>query len=199
MPMMNSWFGRAALMAAVLVGVAGGDQSASAGPIVSYSATGSAGDWTLDFSVTNSLGTPGQGIYFFGVLLDARDIVGSPAGWDPDGWPTWDNSSYGGSSTVYNNNWIDFSITGSTTIGDGETLSGFKAHTTAVDLPVSVAYFVFSFGDVPYLGGDSFNIDTNPGFEGIATLGVVPEPSTLAMTGIAGLLLVRAVRRRRRV
>ena len=70
---------------------------------VSYAVSGSEGDWTFDFSVTNNI-TAGHHIYFFGVKMSARDIVGSPSGFDPDAWASWDNTPYGGSVSDYNNN-----------------------------------------------------------------------------------------------
>ena len=58
--------------------------AAYAGPVVSYSVFGSAGNWTLDFSVTNNLNPADMDIYFFCVELDTgRNIARSPPGCDP--------------------------------------------------------------------------------------------------------------------
>jgi hypothetical protein len=192
------WFAAGAMLLSLAAFGAG---QAAAAPIVSFTVSGSAGDWTLDFSVTNNLGVATQRIYFFGVELDARDIVASPPGWDPDAWPSWNNLFYGGSATVYNNNWIDFSLSGGTTITDGETQSGFKAHTTAIDAPTAVKWFCYAYSTSGegYYGGDHFNTPLNPGFEGVARSGVVPEPSTfvLAGLGVMGLVGYRLRRRAR--
>jgi hypothetical protein len=72
------------LAAAVVAATALQGSLAEANPVdVSYTVTGSAGNWTLDFSVTDNLGGTND-IYFFGVELSARDIVGSPTNWDPN-------------------------------------------------------------------------------------------------------------------
>lgn len=157
----------------------------------SYSVSGSSGNWSLDFSVNNNLGGTND-IYFFGVLLPARAITGSPTGWDPNGWPSWNNSSYGGSNINYNNNWIDFDYTGPLTIQPGQTLSGFVAHDTAATAPTSVQWFAYAANGT-YLGGDNFNTITNPGFE--AAAGAVPLPSSLLLFG-PGLAGLAAMRRR---
>ena len=175
-------------VAAALVLTAG---AAYAGPVVTYSVSGSAGNWTLDFSVTNNLNPADMDIYFFGVELDTgRNIAGSPAGYDPNVWPAWDNIAYGGSSTVYNNNWIDLSFAN---LMPGNTLSGFQALYTGASAPTSVKYFCYgtSQSGGQYSGTDNFNNQNNPGFEGIAT---VPAPASLAVMGLAGVF---ASRRRR--
>lgn len=113
-------------------------QTSFAGMIVTQSVTGSSGDYTVEFFVKNELG-PGGGVYFFGVALDTgRDIVASPGTFNPDTWPSWDNTLLGGSSTVYNNNWI----TGNhLEVPDGATQGGFKVHTTAAVAPSSISWF----------------------------------------------------------
>lgn len=165
--------------------------AASAAPVVTYSVSGSAGNWTLDFSVQNTLNPAGMDIYFFGVELDTgRNIAGSPAGFDPDVWTSWDNLGYGGSSTVYNNNWIDFSFGN---LLPGNTVSGFQAIYTGASVPSSVKYFCYGYDPSggQYNGTDNFNNQGNPGFEGTA---YVPAPASLAVMGLAGLA---ATRRRR--
>ena len=166
--------------------------AAYASPVVTYSVSGSANNWTLDFSVTNNLNPDGMDIYFFGVELDTgRNIVGSPSGYDPNMWPSWDNTGYGGSATIYNNNWIDLSFAN---LFPGNTLSGFQALYTGADAPTSVKYFCFGNDPVNgglYDGDDYFNSSWNPGFEGIAR---VPAPASLGLLGLAG---IAAARRRR--
>lgn len=171
----------AALAAAAGTTVAGPDQA----PGVSYSVSGTPGAYVLDFSVSPSFDDD-MGVYFFGVAVDTgRDIVGSPAGWDPDEWTSWDNSPYGGSNTTYNNVWI-YGL-----ISDGQTESGFLVNYTGASAPTSVDWFAFSSGG-DYNGQDPFfNSSVNPGFEGTA---MIPAPSALALLGLGG---VAAIRRRR--
>lgn len=156
---------------------------AQATPVkVNYTTTGSAGNWVLDFSVTNNI-LNGQSIYFFGVDLSARNIVGSPAGFNPNSWTSWNNCSYGGScSVVYDNNWIHGSI------AYGQTLGGFKVNVRDLVAPGRVEYFLYSTGSTTYSGPGCNNCGTNPGFSGGAGAAVaVPEPATIALFGL-GLL-----------
>ena len=173
----------------------------AAAPIVTYTIGGSANAWLLDFSVTNTLGIPDHQIYFFGVELPDRDIVGSPDEWDPDLWPSWINTDYGGSDRTYNNTWNFFGDVPEITepeIGMGETLGGFVARVTTETAPSSVNWFAFSFGQTSYLESDAFYITTNPGFEGVATATVseIPEPATVILVslGLAGCWRERRVR-----
>jgi hypothetical protein len=175
---------------------------AQSAPTVTYTVSGSSGDWFLNFSVNNQFAPPSnQVLYFFGAMLSTgRDIVGSPVNWNPDSWQSWNNVSYGGSSTTYNNVWIANGVLNG--IGAGASLNGFVAHSTAVEAPTSVQWFAFTAGTDPYTGSDSFRNGTNPGFEGVATLPVTatPEPASLALmaTGFAGIGGISISRRRRR-
>lgn len=176
---------------AALVALALSAGAAYAGPVVTYSVSGSAGNWVLDFSVQNTLNPADMDIYFFGVELDTgRNIAGSPAGYDPNIWPFWDNSGYGGSTEIYNNIWIEFSYS---LLLPGQTLAGFQALYTGVTAPTEVDFFCFatSLSGGQYSGTDNFWNQFNPGFEGTA---YVPAPTSLALAGLAGLA---ATRRRR--
>jgi hypothetical protein len=167
-----------------------GASNAAAGPItVYYQTTGSAGNWTLDFIVSNNLaGSPDQALYLFGVLLSAPNVVGSPAAYDPTAITTWDNSSLGGSSTQYNNVWLDASASN---LLPGSTLSGFEVEVTDALPPQSVQWFAMTFGSTQYLGGGSFGDPSNPGFEGVGA--PVPEPGAgvLLSGALGGLWLLR--------
>jgi hypothetical protein len=170
-------------MAAVLTLVAMCGGRASADPVlVTETTTGTPGDYTLDFSVTNNLGGANQ-IYFFGVLLDSgTNIVGSPTGFDTH-FDAWSNAPYGGSSLVYNNTWIDENTVG---IPSGATWNGFSVQSTDTVLPSSINWFAYAFGGT-YTGGGNFNSSWNPGFEGVVNLQAVPEPSTF-LVGLVGSL-----------
>ena len=162
-----------------------------AAPTVSFNVSGSSGDWTLDFSVTNTLGDSND-IYFFGVDLPAG-ITASPSVWDPSA--SWNNSLNGGSSTNYNNVWLT-NPSGGNVILDGHTLSGFDVHDTSATAPTSVQWFAYAANGT-YLGGDNFYYAYNPGFEGFASPSSVPlPPSVLFMgTGILGLVGWRRFRK----
>jgi hypothetical protein len=175
-------------------------------PIVSYSISSSDNNngWILDFSVTNNLGA-GNYIYFFGVELPNRAIVGSPTNWDPNVYTFYDISYDGGSGIYnYNNVWLngkteDRTDPSTNLISDGRTLSGFRVLDADSIAPTSVHWFAFAeFGN--YSGGDNFHVNINPGFEGTVFQGIAkdppiaaPEPSTflLIIVGLAGIGFLR--------
>jgi len=107
------------------------------------------------------------------------------------------DASVGGSSTIYNNNWLEqhnFSY-----LSNGTTLSGFKPVSTALTAPTSVEWFAFAFMGFYDGPGPFFNTRTNPGFEGVASLAQTPLPATLPlMLGglVAGRWLVSRMRRK---
>ncbi|RJG01222.1 PEP-CTERM sorting domain-containing protein [Noviherbaspirillum sedimenti] len=171
---------------------------ANAAPVdVSYSVTGNAGNWVLDFSVTNNLGGANN-LYFFGVDLPTRDIVNTPTGWDQNVWTSWNNSTYGGSTNTYNNVWIRSLSTGF--ISNGQTWSGFQVHLADLELPSSIDWFAFAFGGT-YTGSGYFNNANNPGFEGTIVVSQtasndVPEPETISLLAL-GLLAATLAQRKK--
>jgi hypothetical protein len=186
------------VLALSLVALLAGNIYAS--PLVTASLSGSSGDWTLNFSVTNTLGGSND-IYFFGVNIvnefPNSTITGAPTGWTPN-LPSvlWTNSGFGGSSTQYNDNWLDQNDNDSNAIKPGQNLSGFMVHDTEVNAPISELWFAYALGGT-YTDGDNFNTSTNPGFEGLVSQGVgstVPLPSSLLLFG-PGLFGLAAMRR----
>src|ERR1700737_3929024 len=179
----------------------GGLTSANGNPVdVSFTASGSAGNWLLDFSITNNLGDTND-IYLFGVRLSARNELGTPTGWDPNSLPGGINwSIYGGSNTNYHNIWFTGPAASGparhpiVVVAPGQTLGGFQVADSDLTLPSDVSWFAVASGG-HYTGpGCSFICGApfdNPGFEGLAAASVsgVPEPSTWAMMilGFAGL------------
>ena len=160
-----------------------------AAPIgVTYTVSGSAGNWILNFTVANNLvGAPDQALYLFGVNLSTPNVVGSPASYDPTIFQTWTNSGAGGSNVLYNNVWLDGSASNDL---PGSSLSGFMVLDTDQNAPQSVQWFAYTLGSTNYTGGGSFGDPSNPGFEGVAT----PEPESLLLGFfVLGAIVVRYV------
>ena len=161
-------------------------------PTATYIAIGTAGSWDLDFTLTNNF-LPDEGdFYFFGVLADTgRNIVGSPPNYDPDRFREWSNQSYGGSSTIYNNVWLNL-YSRPDDILPGASKSGFRMHATSLDAPKTMPFFAFAAAGT-YHGQSNYSNYWNPGFEGTAVLTgtSVPEPTAFAVLGIGLIALVR--------
>lgn len=170
-------------------------------PTVTYTVSGSSGDWALDFTLTDNTD---QNLYFFGVLLPATDQTGTPTGWVGFGSDV-NNSGRGGSSTNYNNNWIN-ADSGAGNLTPGNSLGGFDALVTTAAAPTSVQFFASTCdatflpqapecGGSAYTGGGNFSNVHNPGFEGIATnASAVPEPRLVTMLlvmAVFGLMVAR--------
>ena len=180
---MKATNGIQALVAAALIGAACAAGATS--PVaMTYTLTGESGDWTLDFDVANDMFDSDQTVYFLGVAVDGGSVSSSPETFDSTAFPTWgSNSVYGGSSVSYNAVWYS----GGHLVSPGSDLDGFLVHSSAVDAPTSVNWFVFTSGS-EYTGGGHFNTAYNPGWEGVATAQVsfVPEPANIALL-LAGL------------
>jgi hypothetical protein len=180
--------------AAAVVSLASWCQAAPAhaAPVdVSYTVSGSAGNWLLDFSVTNNLGNTND-LYIFGVQLPAHNPVGDPEPQFSAFNSNWSNAAYGGSSIDYNNNWIS-NNPALVNIAPGQTLSGFQATVTDLSAPSTVNWFALAlFGTDD--GNCGFNCvltpqspTWNPGFEGSAVVAVAatPVPATLPLLASA--------------
>jgi hypothetical protein len=172
--------------------------SAQRAPTVSYTVSGSAGDWTLDFTVQNNFNSGEGSLYFFGVNLDSgNDVSGSPSQWDPTLNPTWNPLAQGnaGPSETFNNTWTNPTIQTfpQNLINPGQSLSGFDVVSTDASAPTSVDYFAYAAGGT-YTGNDYFGTNTNPGFSGDALPpSGSPEPFTM---GSIVLCLGGAIKRK---
>jgi hypothetical protein len=147
----------------LLLGVASAVQ---ANPVdVTATVSGSAGDWTYDFSFTNNLGGTND-IYAADVAFSTGGVTGSPPGWvqgtTPQEW-CWVTS-------VCNNG-------GPTNLPPGNTLGGFIYHDITATAATSVSWDAFAFG------GDL----GNPRFQGTVSPSSVPGP--IAGAGLPGLVL----------
>lgn len=177
-----------ALAVGLVLAPVGGIATASpvpAAPIdVSFTTSGSSGNWTYDFSVTNNIGGTNS-IYFFGVQVGQTNVTGSPAGWAFNSYDTpWNNSPLGGSSTTYDNTWC-CTFDG---ILNGQTLAGFEVTVNSGTALSSIRWFAFALGDNDTNSDGHFGNNFDPGFEGVS-VSAVPEPSTWAMMilGFAGV------------
>ncbi|MBI1333512.1 MAG: PEP-CTERM sorting domain-containing protein [Armatimonadetes bacterium] len=166
--------------------------SAQRAPTASYTVSGAAGNWDLNFTLQSHFNAGEGDFYVFGVFLSPGSTIdGSPGIYGPNPQSPWNNATYGGSNTNYNVNWIDFS--GTTGPTPGAYVSGFVAHTTDVVAPTSVQFYAFSDNGT-YGGTDYINFDFNPGFEGVAVNGV-PEPASLTIFAVGSLMMIRRRRK----
>jgi hypothetical protein len=182
------------LAAAALVSAAGAVAAAPAD--MTYTVTGTSGDWTLNFDVANNMTGTDLSLYFFGVVVDGGTVVGDPLDFSSTAYTTWNNIVYGGADLTYNGVWIN---NGHVDYA-GESLDGFLVHSTSVDAPANVEWFAF-FSGSQYEGLSGLATENgNPGFGGTASPQVssIPEPSSLALMlaglGIAGILAKRRAR-----
>lgn len=170
---------------------------------VTYSVGGSSGSWDLNFTVTNNMTAwPTQDVYQFGVVLSAPGITGSPTGYDPHYYATEFTFFLGGSTNVYNNNWVDLSDF--THLLPGTSLSGFTVNINDAARPTAIPFYAFSVAsdfdpNHLYDGPGSFHIDPaflTAGFEGTAVeADSAPEASTVVLAAI-GLGLCVPLRRK---
>lgn len=148
----------------------------------SYTVSGSAGNWTLDFTFTNGLGINNLDIYFVGLNLPGGSYISAPANW----------GDYGG-YIGFNITPLNYGVSIPDMIQDGESLGGFKVLATSASAPSSVDWFAYHYdwtgSGANYLG------DGNPVFYGTAL--PVPEPETYAML-LAGLGLLGFMSRSRK-
>jgi hypothetical protein len=168
-------------------------------PAVTYTVSGSSGDFTLDFTLNNgSPGTEGMDAYFWGVYDANGTVSASPSSYVPVGGPF---SPFG--PIPYNNIWIDPT---DSALPTGASLSGFDVLDTSATAPTSVPYFVYAESPggstLLYTGpgnvlGSAF--DFNPLFEGNATTGVPDSGTTMSLLGLALASLAGVSRKLRKI
>ena len=159
-------------------------------PVVTYSVSGTSGDYSLDFTINNATpGTDGQWIYFMGVDDVNGTVTGVPspfAQYTPFSPLAYDGA---GGPLLYNDVWLAPDTDG--IVADGTSLSGFTVLDTSATAPTSLPYFAYGYEDgASYTGPD--NLDPrdnsfNPLFEGNAAggAGAPDSGATFSLLGLA--------------
>jgi hypothetical protein len=185
----SSRFAKATLAGAISIAAS----CAYALPVdVSYSVTGSSGDWLLDFTVANNFasGADDQTIFLFALQLQPGAFADTPADFTPISGPFDFAPSDGGPLASYDFGWMDLGLLGGGPPHLTPTISesGFVIHSDGVDAPDSISWALASVA----LAGDG-SVTT---FQGVSVAPAVPEPSTYALMflGLAALGLYRRVK-----
>jgi hypothetical protein len=162
-------------------------------PTVSYTVSGTSGNYTLDFTVQDNFSAsqyPGSSIYAFAVApANADTINGSPAGFSDLG--EYNPGAFGGPNINYFDNW------GGGDLPAGDSVSGFDVRYTGATVPTSVEWM--AYGVVPganYASGGSFTGEVNnPGFDGTAGVTSAPDGGSTILLLSLGLAALGRLRR----
>lgn len=160
-------------------------------PVVTYTVSGTSGNYTLDFTINNTTpGTGGFDISLFTVLADGG-VSGAPSGYYTTSYSTvhyWDIGAV--QNGPYNDLWIDPTYT---VLPTGKTLSGFTVNVSDLIAPTSVPYSAFGEDNgMIYTGPGNLNTGnpSNPFFTGNATEVVPDTTSTMVLFWITTIALV---------
>jgi hypothetical protein len=133
---------------------------------VSYTISGSSGNWLYDFTVTNNIPNTNPGydfVYYFGAGVSPSGTTGitSPAGWSPIPFPGY--AAYGNLSTPTN-------------LAPGQTVTGFDFIDTSLAAQTSLSW-------IAGVGTSSF---TSYQVAGNVSATPLPPAWTMMLVGIVG-------------
>ena len=181
----------------MMLGLGAFNSNLMAVPIVTYTVSGSSGNYTLDFTINNS-GTLGFDIYMFTVFANGG-VSGAPAGYNTSTYATlhyWDiGTSQNG---PYNDLWIEPTYT---LLPTGNTLSGFTVNVSDLTVPTSIPYTAFGEDNgLTYTGPGNLNTGnpSNPVFMGNATPAIPDAANTMVLLGLTTTALAIWKSRRNR-
>src|SRR5262249_57880343 len=162
-----------------------GPLSAQAATIdVSYTISGSPGNWLYNFTVTNNLGG-NYDIYAVDINLPNPSAVSSHTNWIPQ-------------ATATNIQWCDFNCFYFGVLATGQTLSGFVVLDTATTAQTSLTWQIAAIDPTacgPGIG--SCNSTSNPVYTGTAMATPLPAALPLFATGLGALGLLGWRRKRK--
>jgi len=147
--------------------------TAQADPVdMSFTVSGTAGDWVYDFTVANNL-APGNNVYAIDVF-GLTNVAGSPAGWNPAVYPNYS----GPNAPPGTIQWCDLSCDNVTSGTPGGQKQGGFIVTDYAALPANTV----SEAIVTYNAATGYN----PVFYGTAnSVSSVPLPAALPLFGVA--------------
>jgi hypothetical protein len=158
-----------------------GPLSAQANTVdVSYTISGSPGNWLYDFTVTNNLGG-NLDIYAVAIFYPNPSAAGSPSNWVPQT----------GVGTIQ---WCDINCYFQGGLAPGQTLSGFVALDTSTTAETSLSWQIIAI-DPTSCG--PFGCTNNPAFTGEASATPLPAALPLFATGLGALGLLGWRRKRK--
>jgi hypothetical protein len=158
---------------------------------VTYEVSGSAGDWTYEFTVTNNLADGEGDLYLFGVSIEDGIQNSGPLDWGALSSDLTDNPRIDGALTAYSNNWI--AGRRSADITPGNSISGFKVGSAETDVRSEILFFAFATGGT-YRGGEDnseFGDSNTPGFVGTATPIPLPATGWMLLSTVGAVFVMR--------
>jgi hypothetical protein len=166
-------------------------------PLVIYTVSGTPGDFILDFTFNNATPpAPPFDLYLINIQVNGA-ISDTPSDYYGSSFdnPHFFSLQNAQGVTVnygpFNVQWIDPTYA---LLPPGNSLTGFEVSDNDLIAPASVPFYIFATdggGLADYTGPGNLNAGNpyNPFFAGNA-IEVVPEPTTISMVAVSGLLLL---------